>query len=116
LSKGSRRRSAVPAPFKLQARRLPFRIDSFGSATSFLSRRFCCVSSAFSPFTSPVSQEQSTIVISWPAPSTGFVLQQAPAVSASNWVNVPASPVVVGGQNEVTVVPVAGGQFYRLKK
>ncbi len=57
------------------------------------------------------------VVLSWPAPSTGWVLQQNPDLATTNaWANVPGSPVVVGTNNTVTVAPALGNRFYRLAK
>jgi hypothetical protein len=57
----------------------------------------------------------NTVVISWPSPSTGFVLQQnANGVSTVNWTNVTA-----GIQNDATnksliASPTGLSRFYRL--
>jgi len=57
------------------------------------------------------------VVISWLAPSTGFVLQQNSDLNlANNWSAVAQSIVVVNGSNTVTVPIAAGSEFYRLKK
>jgi hypothetical protein len=58
----------------------------------------------------------NTVVISWPAPSTGFLLQQNSDLNTVNWLNVSTTPIVVGGQNEVIVSPPVGNEFYRLKQ
>ena len=59
-------------------------------------------------------------VISWPAPSTGFVLEQASALltpGTTVWSPVGIAPTVSGGMNTVTVTGAGAGQkFYRLKK
>jgi hypothetical protein len=59
--------------------------------------------------------DTNTALISWPAPSTGFVLEQCPTVDATNWVTVTNAVNVVGSQNQVEVIPAATAQFYRLK-
>jgi len=53
-------------------------------------------------------------LLSWPAPSTGFTLQQKAALNAANWANVTNTTVVTNGQNQVVVSPRAGTQYYRL--
>ena len=58
----------------------------------------------------------NTVVLSWPAPSTGFILQQSSAISSGSWSNITTTPLVVGNQNEVVVGPPNGIRFYRLKK
>ncbi len=58
----------------------------------------------------------NTVVITWPAPSTGFVLQQNNDLKTSLWGNVNATVTVVNGQNQVIVSPPIGNAFYRLKQ
>jgi hypothetical protein len=56
------------------------------------------------------------VVISWPAPSTGYFLQSDPTLGNTNWVavNTNTYPVVVtNGINAVTL-PVSGNQYFRL--
>jgi hypothetical protein len=55
-----------------------------------------------------------TVVLSWPAPSPGFVLQQSPALATTHWENVTNPVTQVGGQNQVTITPATGVAFYRL--
>lgn len=58
----------------------------------------------------------NTVVVSWPYPSTGFVLQQNAAVASANWVT---SPLVVSNNpslNWVVVNPPQGNLFFRLKQ
>jgi len=58
----------------------------------------------------------NTVVLAWPAPSTGFSLQQNLVVNNSpGWAGVTNVPVVVGSENQVIVSPPAGNKFYRLK-
>jgi hypothetical protein len=56
-----------------------------------------------------------TVVLSWPVASTGFVLEQCPAVGATNWDNVTNTVTVVDGYNQVTIMPATGVAFYRLR-
>lgn len=56
----------------------------------------------------------NTVVLSWPAPSTGFVLQENSSLVTTNWVNVTNVVNVVGGQNEVNLLPTNTAQFFRL--
>jgi len=58
----------------------------------------------------------SGVVLSWPAPSTGFVLQENPAAETGNWTNVTNAVNVAGGQKQVLVSPAIENKFYRLKK
>ena len=58
----------------------------------------------------------SGVILSWPAPSTGFVLQENPAAGTGTWTAVTNGVNVVGGQNQVLVSPAIENKFYRLKK
>jgi hypothetical protein len=54
-------------------------------------------------------------VISWPAPSTGFGLQQNNSLDPTAWSPVTNAIVVTNGNNKVIVPQTGGAQFYRLK-
>jgi len=62
----------------------------------------------------------STAVISWPAPSTGYALEQASALltpETTVWTPVGIAPTVIAGMNTVAITGAGAGQkFYRLKK
>jgi hypothetical protein len=68
-----------------------------------------------SPLLSIHATTTNTIIISWPAPSTGFALEHNSDLSAANWSSVPNSVTVIGGENQVVLSPQAGANFYRLK-
>jgi hypothetical protein len=59
--------------------------------------------------------QPSAVLIAWPDPSTGFVLQQNANLAATNWVAVTNAPVVVNGEKQVIVTPMVGNRYYRLK-
>jgi hypothetical protein len=57
----------------------------------------------------------NTVIVSWPAPSTGFSLQQNADLSTANWV-APAEMVNSDGTTKFIIVsPPTGKRFYRLK-
>jgi hypothetical protein len=56
----------------------------------------------------------SSALVWWPAPSTGFVLQQNTNLTTTNWVAVTNPPVEANGEKQVTVSPLAGTRYYRL--
>ncbi len=57
----------------------------------------------------------NTAVVSWPAPSTGFSLQQNPDPSTTNWV-APAETINSDGATKFIILsPPTGQRFYRLK-
>jgi hypothetical protein len=57
----------------------------------------------------------NTVIISWPAPSTGFNLQRNSNLNPTDWVGVTDTPTVANGRNQVIVSPRVGTEFYRLK-
>jgi hypothetical protein len=57
----------------------------------------------------------NTVVVAWPAPSTGFSLQQNPDLKTSAWGGVTNPVNVVGSENQIIVAPPVGNRFYRLK-
>lgn len=59
--------------------------------------------------------QPETFLVSWPSPSTGFVLQQNAGFDAANWSAVPGT-VHDDGTNRFIVVPSSGHRFYRLIK
>jgi hypothetical protein len=59
----------------------------------------------------------NTVAVSWPSPSTGFILQQnTNGVSSVNWSNPPGVILDDGTTRTLIVNPPAGNRFYRLIK
>ena len=63
-----------------------------------------------------ITRSNSNVIVSWPAPSTGFVLQENPVISTINWTDVGTSPTTNGPNLQVLVPSPLGNRFYRLKK
>ena len=61
-----------------------------------------------------VSSSTNTLVISWPAPSTGFVLQQNPDLTSTNWTSVTNAVNPTNGFNQVVVPLSSDNEFFRL--
>jgi len=57
----------------------------------------------------------NTVLVAWPAPSTGFSLQQNMNLNTTVWAGVTNTVNVVGSENQIIVAPPAGNRFYRLK-
>jgi hypothetical protein len=56
----------------------------------------------------------NTILISWPSPSVGFVLQQNADLSPGNWITAP-QPITDDGTNKYILFSApTGNRFYRL--
>jgi hypothetical protein len=58
--------------------------------------------------------KEDTAVLWWPAPSTGWVLQQRPDIATGSWVNAPATLQQVGANYQVVISAHSGNYFYRL--
>ena len=61
-----------------------------------------------------ISRSGPNVIISWPSPSTGFVLQETPDLSASPWNNVAQAPSDNGLSKSVIVTGPFPPKFYRL--
>ena len=57
----------------------------------------------------------ANVITSWPSPSTGYVLQSAPALLGP-WAAEGSTPATVGSNLQVTLPLNATNQFFRLKK
>ena len=63
-----------------------------------------------------VVHSQSNVILSWPAAgSAGYILEFSNILPNSNWLPEPTTPVVVAGQNTVTVPITTSTRFYRLR-
>ena len=73
--------------------------------------------SSVQPTTVPPLQIQvanGNVILSWPATANNCVLQQNSNLMGTAWQDVPATPVVTDGQNQVTLPMTAGPCIYRL--
>jgi len=58
----------------------------------------------------------SDIVLSWPSPSTGYVLKENSDLSLGNWTTVIGTIADSGTTKSVTIPSPTGKNFYRLEK
>jgi hypothetical protein len=56
----------------------------------------------------------TNVLISWPAGTPGYALQQNTNLTTTNWVNVTNPAVPNQGMNQITALPNGSGLFYRL--
>jgi hypothetical protein len=56
----------------------------------------------------------NTLVLTWPNPTPGFVLQQNSVFRSANWTTVTNAPVAVGNTFQVIIADPTGDEFYRL--
>jgi hypothetical protein len=57
----------------------------------------------------------NTVVVSWPSPSTGFLLQTNSNLATTNWGNFSGTIFDLGGNRNVTNKPPTGNLYFRLK-
>jgi hypothetical protein len=64
-----------------------------------------------------ISLSGGDVVVSWPAPSTGFVLQENSSLNgATAWAPVAGTPTVVAGRNTLTLARSGTARFFRLQQ
>jgi hypothetical protein len=73
------------------------------------------IQSPGSPILRVLFTSTNTVIVAWPAPSTGFSLQQNSDLKTTVWSAVTNAVNVVGSENQVIVAPPVGNRFYRLK-
>jgi len=67
------------------------------------------------PAAMDMTRSGNNLIISWPSPPAGFVLQQISSLNGTNWVAATNTLVFTNGQNQVVLSPSTNSQFYRLK-
>ena len=63
-----------------------------------------------------LSFSNATLILSWPLPSTGFVLESTPSLRPPNWQPAPESVVTNNSLLEVLVPVSPGSRYFRLHK
>jgi hypothetical protein len=82
--------------------------------TPLAGRRFYRLATSAAPPLRVAPTGTNTVVLSWPAPSSGWVLQQCTNLVTFQWENVLVTPQVINGTNRV-VLPLTGDlPWYRL--
>jgi hypothetical protein len=76
---------------------------------------FAAVQTPGAPLLRVFLTTSNTVVVAWPAPSTGFSLQQESDLKTPNWGPVTNVVSPVGSENQVIISPPAGNRFFRLK-
>jgi hypothetical protein len=56
------------------------------------------------------------IILAWPDPSPGFVLEGTPDLMVPNWNKVPIDPVSIEDEKQVNWGPPVGNYFFRLHR
>jgi hypothetical protein len=62
-----------------------------------------------------ITNSGSSVMVSWPNPSSGFVLQQSPDLAnPATWSSYGGTVSTNGGVNSINITPPAGNLFFRL--
>ena len=59
--------------------------------------------------------DTNTVVVAWPASSTGWTLQQNTNLLSGTWLSLSNTVNAVSGQNQIILAPPIGNRFYRLQ-
>ena len=57
----------------------------------------------------------SQLNLFWPAPSTGFALQETDQLASANWTNSLLTLTTTNGLNQISVAPTNAAKFFRLR-
>jgi hypothetical protein len=91
--------------------------DDLGATDAGAAYLFSIPALAAPPLLTIRKTSTNTVAITWPSPSTGFVLQQnTNGLGSVNWSNVTAGVQTVGTNETLIVNPIGGTRFYRLVK
>lgn len=63
-----------------------------------------------------IAADGTNVILSWPAPATGFVLEATDILNPTAWGTAAGTVVEEGGRKKVTVTPDLGTRFYRLNR
>jgi len=63
-----------------------------------------------------IARSNAFVIVSWPSPSTGFVLQQNTNLSTTNWTTPSETVTDNGTSKSISVSASVGNRFYRLFK
>lgn len=66
------------------------------------------------PILNMVRNGDGQMVLEWPAPSSGWVLQASPSLSPDTWTDIVETPTLFGDQYRLIVTPTGHSRFYRL--
>jgi hypothetical protein len=70
---------------------------------------------AWFPVLSHVRVAPDSLMLAWPVGASGWLLQESPDLDAPNWMDSTRTVDVAGDENQVTVAPLTGSGFFRLR-
>jgi hypothetical protein len=88
--------------------------DDLGATDAGVAYLFSIPAPAAPPLLTIRKTTTNTVAITWPSPSTGFVLQQnTNGLDSGSWINV-TDPILDDGTNNLMTQPVGTNRFFRL--
>lgn len=63
-----------------------------------------------------IARDNGNVILSWPAPSTGFILDESPQLEPATWAPVSGTPTVVNGRNTLSQTIGTANRVYRLRR
>jgi hypothetical protein len=88
--------------------------DDLGATDAGVAYLFSIPAPAAPPSLTIRKTSTNTVAITWPSPSTGFVLQQnTNGLDSGSWINV-TDPILDDGTNNLMTQPVGTNRFFRL--
>ena len=67
------------------------------------------------PLLTVIQKANGSVTVSWPAPSTGFVLQYSPDLGSAHWLDAADRVAEDGITCSITITTPAGRRFFRLQ-
>lgn len=75
-----------------------------------------CTAAVVVPPALNIAVGPGSLLLYWPNPSTGFVLQETSSLNPVRWTDSAVLPNVVGGRKQASLTPNPDGRFFRLHK
>jgi hypothetical protein len=91
-----------------------FYLHAGGDLDAFVDDNYLALVQSVSAPALQIALAGTNVLISWPAPSTGFALQTNSVLGTTNWVNCTDAVALIGTNNVVTNSSALGANFYRL--
>ena len=103
--------TSIPGP-SIAYQAVGFAVSADGTRWMAAPSSYSSIQVLIYPPSLAISESGGNLVMSWPAPSTGWSLKQNANLATTNWSNVTNNVVVANYQNQVTIPPQSAGQMY----
>ncbi|NOS69500.1 MAG: hypothetical protein HOP33_06165 [Verrucomicrobia bacterium] len=93
----------------------PVTFDAFGDY-AFVANFTVAPSPVSPPRLEMLLTDTNAVIITWPADAVGFVLQENPDFTTTNWSDASTTVSLIGTNNQAVITSVNGSEFFRLIK